>query len=39
MSGLQILNGVDVIAASLHNGLFLQDGRDATLPRLVRPQR
>lgn len=39
MSSLQLVNGFDFVAASLHNGLFIQDGRDITLPRVLRPQR
>jgi photosystem II stability/assembly factor-like uncharacterized protein len=38
IAGLQLLDGRDFFAVSLHNGLFLQDGREVAPPRLWRPQ-
>jgi len=38
MSALRLVNGFEVVAASVNNGLFLQDGRDFRLPRVVRSQ-
>ena len=36
-SGLEMQNGGDFFAVSMHNGLFLLDDREATLPRVRRP--
>ena len=38
VSSLQMLPDSSIIAVSLHNGLFVQDGREFRLPRLARPR-
>jgi photosystem II stability/assembly factor-like uncharacterized protein len=35
LNGLQSLEGFNFVAASLHNGIYIQDGRDAVLPRVL----
>lgn len=34
ISAVQLIDGFDIVVASLHNGLFLQDGQALTLPRI-----
>ena len=38
MYSLQIVNGFEIVAASLHNGLFVEDGHAISLPREPRPR-
>jgi photosystem II stability/assembly factor-like uncharacterized protein len=39
VSSLQIVNGFDIVAASLHNGLFIHDLPAYTLPRVTASER